>query len=238
MVFVFKNPDAQRNKYTMKRDAAYNTFERVFKRMDKGDDLISNLYRKSELKIISELLDEMKDDRDKVQKYKGGRFTRGEKGDYDKIKGDKVKDKLSFGKTNWEDNGPYPEDLQTLFINIMMYRLTKYMSLDCKLVMSANGKFIYLVTKADPQDLARIAEEEKYTMQLAIGATDLSSLEPCDKNMIPLRKIKCTDKKRRSELEEINHKLKDYFAIIENVYDDFEDLFDEEHRAERKKSIN
>ena len=128
--------------------------------MEKGDEFISNLYRKSEMKVIRKILEEMADDKEKVPKFKGGRFSRGNKGDYDYEKGDKVKDKFSFGSVNWRDHGPEPNDLQTLFINVIMYRLTKYMSLDCKLVMSPNGKFIYLVTKADPQDLARIAEEE------------------------------------------------------------------------------
>jgi hypothetical protein len=79
---------------------------------------------------------------------------------------------------NWFDRGPEPKDLTTLVINIFLYRINVGLSLESQTVMSINGDYIYIVVKADDQDLRRIAEENNYTMQLTIGLTDLTSLEP------------------------------------------------------------
>ena len=45
-----------------------------------------------------------------------------------------------------------------MIMNMMIHRLTNEVSLDCRFVMSSNGKNIYLVVKADEKDLARVAE--------------------------------------------------------------------------------
>ena len=42
--------------------------------------------------------------------------------------------------------------------------------------------------KGDITELKRVAEESQYTMQLGIGLTDLSSLEPWDRYLRPLRR--------------------------------------------------
>ena len=59
--------------------------------------------------------------------------------------------------------------------------------------MSANGKLIYMFVKADESDLKRVAESTQYNLQLAIGVTDLTSMEPCDQNQYPLRFCACDD---------------------------------------------
>lgn len=77
--------------------------------------------------------------------------------------------------------------------------------------MSIDGKSIYVVVKADEQDLRRVAEESEYNMQLAIGLTDLTSLEPCDKFYRPLRK--CDN--NIVEINELEKELEEYFAVVE-----------------------
>ena len=72
-----------------------------------------------------------------------------------------------------------------------MYRLANEASLDTQLVMSANGSMIYIVVKADEGDIARIADSSNFNAQFNIGVTDLASLDPCDKEYRPYRKIKC-----------------------------------------------
>ena len=54
--------------------------------------------------------------------------------------------------------------------------------------MSLDGSYIFVVVKADEGDLKSTAEEVQFTMQMDIGLTDLTSLEPCDKYYRPFRK--------------------------------------------------
>ena len=88
----------------------------------------------------------------------------------------------------WVDHGPKPRDLTTLVLNIFLRKLNVGLSLETSQILSLDGQSIYVVVKADLTDLKKIAEESEYTMQLAIGLTDLTSLEPCDKYLRPLRK--------------------------------------------------
>jgi len=83
--------------------------------------------------------------------------------------------------------------LTSLILNILMYKFSVKLSLDTKLMISDNGKFIYLIIRSDVKDLKTIAEESGYNLQLAIGATDLLSLEPVDKNSIPYRQCDIDD---------------------------------------------
>ena len=107
------------------------------------------------------------DAKGKVPMFRGGRFARldSKSVDDEKYKGDKVK-RNNMTVSKWRDTGAKPADITGLIINMMIYRLSAAMSIDTRLVMSANGNYIYLVMKADEHDLAMIAEEELYTMQL------------------------------------------------------------------------
>ena len=64
----------------------------------------------------------------------------------------------------WTDTGGEPRDVLTLIMNMLVYRFTQNGALSCQLVLSKNGKFIYLVLKADNRSLANVAEEERYRM--------------------------------------------------------------------------
>jgi len=71
-------------------------------------------------------------------------------------------------------------DLTSLILNVMMYKLATALSLDAKLVMAQNGKHIFITIRSDLKDLKQVAEDEGFNVQLAIGITDLASLEPCN----------------------------------------------------------
>ncbi len=77
--------------------------------------------------------------------------------------------------------------------------------------MSVDGSHIYVVIRADEGDLKKVAEETNYTMQLAIGLTDLTSLEPCDGFYRPFRK--CQNKPK--EIKDLEKELEEFFAIVE-----------------------
>lgn len=173
----------------------------------------------------------MTNDKGKVPMFRGGRFARLDDKDVDdeKYKGDKVK-KNNITVSKWRDTGAKPADVTGLIINMMIYRLSVAMSIDTRLVMSANGNYIYLVMKADEHDLAMIAEEELYTMQLQLGATDLSSLEPTDSNMVPFRKIKCDDEKRQKTLIKLRKDLENYFRTVDGGFDDLDDRLEKERK--------
>ena len=102
--------------------------------------------------------------------------------------------------------------------------------------MSASGKFIYVVVKADDVDLCRIAEQELFTSQLALGVSDLASLEPCDKGFIPYRKIQCEDPAIQARLISLMNDplLKQYFAIVDGDFDEHEEII-EKREAEQKE---
>lgn len=101
---------------------------------------------------------------------------------------DYLEDEDSMFQAKWIDHGSKPRDLTTLVMNIFLRKLNVGLSLETAQLFSLDGNSIYIVVKADQLDLKKMAEESEYSMQLAIGLTDLSSLEPCDEFLRPLRK--------------------------------------------------
>ena len=122
---------------------------------------------------------------------------------------DKEEDNLLQAK--WIDHGSQSRDLTTLVMNIFLRKLNVGLSLETAQLISLDGNSIYIVVKADFKDLKKIAEESQYSMQLAIGLTDLSSLEPCDKYLRPLRKWDS----ERADIDELQKSLEEYYAIVE-----------------------
>lgn len=120
----------------------------------------------------------MADKNGKVPLYRGGWFQ---------IVGDPIKTKEQFLEQWWVDTGKSPKDLTTLIMNITAFYLSHLQSLDCWYFISMTGKSIYLAIKSDTSDLKWFANNIGYTLQFSIGGTDLISLEPCNKNLYPLR---------------------------------------------------
>lgn len=133
------------------------------------------------LEVVKEILEEMaiaEDDGDKkVKKYKGGRFERIVVPEEDN-KLEPKKEKEVDLTPQWIDHGPIPKDVTTLIFNIFLHKINVGLSLESRTLMSVSGDNIYIVVRADEGDLKKTAETSKYTMQLAIGLTDLTSLEP------------------------------------------------------------
>ena len=100
--------------------------------------------------------------------------------------------------------------------------------------MSPNGNHIYIVCKADEVDLQRVAENELYTMQLALGVTDLSSLEPCDRRLIPLRKIRPNNDYKLKELKTLRKELDEYFEIVDGRFEEDADKYSGVEKQNKK----
>jgi hypothetical protein len=96
-------------------------------------------------------------------------------------------------------------------LNVLLYKLNVGLSLSSTLLMSLSGDYIYVCIKPDEQDLKRTAETSETTMQLSIGVTDLTSLEPCDKYYRPFRKCESY----RDSIFQMEKQLEEYFAIVE-----------------------
>ena len=88
----------------------------------------------------------MEDDHGKVKRYRGGRFEQKEQ---DILKKFLPKTKEELLKLQWLDTGNEPKDITTLCLNIIVYKLSHCLSMDCKIVMSATGEDLYIVMKAD-----------------------------------------------------------------------------------------
>ena len=134
----------------MKVGSAFTMVMGIFEPMERKNEIMKKKYRKAEAKVIFELLEGMADKHGKVPKYKGGRF--------EKIEEEGTNSNNSLTKVRWVDRGGEPKDVLTLIMNMMIYRFTHNGALCCQYVMSTNGKFIYLVSKADNKSLMKAAE--------------------------------------------------------------------------------
>lgn len=190
---------------------AYEQIESFFKEMPMINDIQKSRMHAAHLEVVKEILDSMKNEEGKVKKFKGGRFEKieqkqPEEGEEEKPK--TVEDEIS---PKWIDHGPKPRDVAGLIFNIFLHKINVGLSLESRTIMSIDGSSIYVVVKADDLDLKRTAEANNFTMQLAIGLTDLSSLEPCDKYYRPFRK--CENKPK--DIHDLEDKLEEYFSVVE-----------------------
>jgi hypothetical protein len=220
-------------------DTALSQILSCFKPMEMENDIQTLIMQRAHEEVLREILKDMEDENGKIKTYKGGRYERIEKESTkdDKEKEEEVEseDELEISP-KWIDHGPKPRDLTTLVLNIFLHKINVGLSLESQTIMSLNGKYIYIVVRADEQDLKNIAEESHYTMQLAIGLTDLTSLEPCDMFYRPLRKCNTNIK----EIEDLEDELKEYFAIVEgNVKELLKDQpLELNQKAEVKGDVN
>ena len=185
MFMVLRNPDAQKKQKMWRHNRCLDVLLNIFKMEDHEDEMVRKATRKAEEEVLASVLEEIGDD-GWVPLYKGGRFEKREapKLDLEEIK---TAEGLRDAQTTWFDVGGPPRDFTGLLINVLMYKLAVILSLDARLVVS--GKELYIMIRADIKDLKRVAEDAKFNCQFAVGITDLSSLEPCDKKLRPLRKL-------------------------------------------------
>jgi hypothetical protein len=99
-------------------------------------------------------------------------------------------------------------------MNIIIAKLATILSLKTKLMMSKDGKHLFLLIKADESDITTTAMNIKYNAQLEIGYTDLSSLEPCDQNLRQFRTLKKPKSALGERLLQKEFRLKNLYAFI------------------------
>ena len=209
--YAFKNPDAQKKEAEMDIDDAFEQIDSFFKPMPMPNDIQRSRMHTAHQEVLREILEEMKDEDDKIKKFKGGRFEKIEPEEDKEEKIDKKKPDEKSLDPQWIDHGPAPRDLTTLIFNIFLHKINMGLSLESRTIMSANGNHIFVVIRADEGDLKQTAEKTNYTMQLALGLTDLSSLEPCDPFLKPFRK--CENKPK--EILDLEKDLEEYFSVVE-----------------------
>lgn len=205
----------------MKYNNALDLLKDIFRIEDKETEIEKKINRKAEEDVFAEILKEMTDDSGKVPVDGGGRFIKKPKEEVPDLILDGetryTKEEMFKTQEKWRDTGPKPKDLISLIFNILTYRMGVSLSLDTKLVMSSDGDHIFMVVRGDVKDLKRVAEEDGFNVQLAVGITDLPSLEPCDPNLVPLRACESEIK----EVNELEKNLKEYFELIEgNIRED------------------
>ena len=68
-----------------------------------------------------------------------------------------------------------------------MHKLSKQGNMFVRSFMTDDQKFILVVVKSSNEMCLKMAQEKKLSKQIELGAADLFSLEPVDKDLRPLR---------------------------------------------------
>lgn len=139
--------------------------------------------------------------------------------DYDKGKLYKFGGRLKIAESKlYEDYGGPPKDFSTLIRNVLLVKLGLSLSLHTRQVISSNFKYIYILVYADEDTLENEAEATEFNLQLEVGVTDLSSLEPCDRSYRPLRLLQSDAeiKQKLKELTESYSEIMECFKVNES----------------------
>ncbi|OMJ84572.1 hypothetical protein SteCoe_14312 [Stentor coeruleus] len=119
-----------------------------------------------------------------------------------------------------KDTGEPAKDFLTLMRNILLVKLGLHLGLHTKQVMSSNSQYIYILVCPDDSDLQNEANAIGYNLQMEIGEVDLPSLEPCDKNLRPLRILKTSDERIKEKLKEIKNEFSDIMEMLKTTESD------------------
>lgn len=130
----------------------------------------------------------------------------------------------SCGNTNengsTKDPGAQSNNFLALMRNILLVKLGLHLGLHTKQVMSSNGQYIYILVCPDDSDLQNEAEAINYNLQMEIGEVDLPSLEPCDKNLRPLRILQIPDQRIKEKLKDIKNEFSDIMDMLKTTESD------------------
>ena len=96
--------------------------------------------------------------------------------------------------------------------------------------MSSNGRYIYILVHADDREIEIEAERVEFDVQLELGATDLPSLEPCDRLFRPLRLTPPDPTLINTTL------VRDIYDLLNSLKDEFEEMFEGFFTIEGKES--
>jgi hypothetical protein len=114
------------------------------------------------------------------------------------------------------DNMTVAGDFLSLIRNVMLLKLTYHVGTTVRQALSGNGKFIYILIRADDDALANEAERTEFNMQLEVGMSDLASLEPCDEKLRPYSVLQKPAQVYVLE-KEIRNKHKEIFQLSTDV---------------------
>ena len=77
-----------------------------------------------------------------------------------------------------------------------------------KQICSEDTQFIFILIKATDTEIMKEAERTKFNKEIDIAVSDISSLEPCDRNLRPLRILFKKDR----ELDALNYETNELFS--------------------------
>jgi len=76
------------------------------------------------------------------------------------------------------DTRMYLADFSNLILNALIYRLNKVLGFETLLIISKNGKDLYLLIRASTGDLRVHAQNQEYLLSLEVGYTDIETQPP------------------------------------------------------------
>lgn len=101
------------------------------------------------------------------------------------------------------ETGQKAKDFLTLIRNIVQYILECVLHFKTMLVLSSDGENIYLLISSDDECMLEEAQNTEYNLQMKVSMVDSLSLEPCDKNLRPLRFLRTKNEKIKEMLMKI-----------------------------------
>ena len=204
-VFVLPNPDAQENDRYISSEDAIELFKEVFKPEEHKSNHDTKMQRKCEVTAFTAALRSIptveRDNKRMLRLNKGGRYIK----------------KRGEHYTEWQDTGNVCADLFGLIFAVLLHKLSRVLNYDTRSVLSRDGKHIFLLVHADENDLKASAEDQEYNMQMAIGISDLGSLEPCDEFYRPMSKI-VPPQAYKPSVEELENSLAEYFQYSQELF--------------------
>lgn len=167
----------QKNEKLISKDAAFKIIQQSFKPSQSLNEVQKLRFQEAHEETVLEILDELADEDGKVKMFKGGRFERiisfeeekeTKTKEMHRKRMQKRKIEKEHGKSaakfldeeeevnidpDWIDHGPKPRDVTTLILNILQYKLNVDLCLETSMVLSLDGNYIFLVVKADINDM-------------------------------------------------------------------------------------
>ena len=109
------------------------------------------MQKRAEKRAFDQLMKDMERPKEgHIRLNGGGRFKKGE-----------GEDGL-FQK--WEDTGKMSTDFMSIVLQIFLFKLNRVLNLDSRTIVSRAGDLLFVVVRADEQDLKTAAEDQEYTM--------------------------------------------------------------------------
>jgi hypothetical protein len=205
-VIVCPNPDEYVER-SINFDKAGRIFKKCFKPEEAATQHQTRLNFQTEMKAFKGSFDRLPD-----YKLEGKRFSRG---------GRLVKMEHNF----YEDRMIEAHDFMTLIRNIILIKLSCNLRIHTKQLLSANGKYIYILLYIEESELEKEAERIEYNLQLELGMTDLASLEPCDELLRPFSVLEKPDLMLDKLADEVSEFNKDVFGLGEKNQEGFGEMY-------------